>query len=116
MNESTILKQIWAALSQSATLFRNNVGVAFQPNGQVIKYGLCKGSSDLIGWRPIDITQDMVGKTIAQFIAVEVKTKTGRPTKEQINFLHQLDKAGGCAILAKSPEDAEKQMKGHKNV
>jgi len=78
-------------------LFRNSVGMAWSgtvTENQVIKdrnnqpiqvveiafarrvnYGLAVGSSDLIGWKPVVITPDMVGKTIAQFVCVECKTK-----------------------------------------
>lgn len=111
-SESTILKQV---MKKASTLgwrvFRNNVGVAFQPNGQVIKYGLCTGSSDLIGWAPCTITQDMVGKQVALFLAIETKTKKGRPTKDQKNFLKQVDEAGGVAILARTENDLNNKDK-----
>lgn len=111
MKESEILKHVMLAASESGvTVFRNNVGIAFQPNGQVIKYGLCKGSSDLIGWRPITITQNMVGTTLAQFVAIETKTTKGRATPEQLNFLNQLAKSGGAAILTTSAADTKQQL------
>jgi hypothetical protein len=34
------------------------------------------GMSDLIGWTKIQVTPDMVGKEIAMFTAVEVKTES----------------------------------------
>lgn len=63
-------------------LFRNNVGACKDDTGRVIRYGLCNDSaqmnkavksSDLIGIRPVIITLDMVGHTIGQFVAREVK-------------------------------------------
>lgn len=63
-------------------LFRNNVGACKDETGRVIRYGLCNDSaqmnktvksSDLIGIRPVIITPDMVGHTIGQFVAREVK-------------------------------------------
>lgn len=92
------------------TLFKNEVGLAYTKNGYPIHFGLCKGSSDLIGWRSITITPDMVGKTIGQFCAVEVKKdKNGayRATKEQKQFIDAVNKAGGFGVVANCKEDLE---------
>ena len=80
-------------------LFRNNVGMATFPNGSRVVYGLCSGSSDLIGMKRVLITQDMVGDSIAQFVAVEVKKKKGKPTQAQKKFLDMVEDMGGIAIL-----------------
>lgn len=40
---------------------------------------------------------------------IEVKTETGKPTPEQLNFLEQMQTRYGCrAGIARSPEDAVK--------
>ncbi len=63
-------------------LMRNNSGACKDETGRMIRYGLCNDSaqlnkviksSDLIGIRPVVITPDMVGHTIGQFVAREVK-------------------------------------------
>ena len=65
-------------------LFRNNKGVLPDARGVPVRFGLCNEtaalgkrlrSSDLIGIRPVVITQDMVGSTIGQFVAIEVKKR-----------------------------------------
>lgn len=108
MTEAAIQQQVRLALARAgAVAFRNNVGQYTDPKtGRPIRYGLGVGSSDLIGWTPVVVTPDMVGKTVALFTAVEVKTQSGRPTDAQLNFIAQVLKAGGLAGIARSAEEA----------
>ena len=114
------------ASKSGATMFKNEVGNGWQgeldkhcsklPTTAVLKncrrvsYGLCKGSSDLIGWTPITITEDMVGKKIAIFTAIEVKKdKYGKyqATDEQLRFISAVKKNGGFAGVADCNKDLE---------
>ncbi len=109
MSEAAIQQQIRLALSRAGVVaFRNNIGAYMDPKtGRPIQYGVCNpGGSDLIGWTPVVVTPDMVGKTVAVFTAVEVKTPTGKATQHQLNFIAQVLKAGGFAGIARSPGDA----------
>jgi len=122
MTEKTIQTEIMLALGNGrCRIFRNNVGNGLMANkitqgprggdfhvtgGRRVQFGLCPGSSDLIGWRSIEITPDMVGKTLAIFCAVEVKTPTGRPTDDQKNFIQQVRAAGGLAGIARTVDEA----------
>lgn len=120
MSEKQIQTEIMLAASRSgATVFRNNVGngilgqVVKQDGGQFhvvngrrVQFGLCPGSSDLIGWRTIRITPDMVGGHLAVFLALEVKTPSGKPTPEQVNFVQAVRKAGGLAGVVRSADEA----------
>ena len=107
MTEADIQTAIRIRASQlNITLFRNNVGESIDAkSGRRIRYGLCRGSSDLIGWTPVTITADHVGSVIAQFTAIEVKTPTGRVRPEQQQFIAVVSAAGGRALIARSPED-----------
>ena len=67
-----------------------------------VRFGLCTGSSDLIGW----VTQN----GIARFLALEVKTKNKKPTDEQLNFIEQVKTAGGIAGVVRGVEDVEKLL------
>ena len=87
-------------------IFRNNCGVAQYPTGARVRFGLFPGSSDLIGWRKVRITQDMVGDTIAQFLAIEVKSAKGKISAKQANFLRAVYCSGGCAGVVRSAEQA----------
>lgn len=120
MSETTIQRRIQIALSDTTTrLWRNNVGAAWQGRAEHVgtvvtlygprrvEYGLCPGSSDLIGLRSVEITPDMVGQRVAIFCAVEVKSKTGRPTDEQSAFIKTVNYLGGRAGIARSEDDAK---------
>ena len=105
--ESNILKRVMlVAHKVGSTLFRNNVGFAKYSNGAVVKYGIANpGGSDLIGWTSVVVTEEMVGRTVAIFTAAETKTKTGRVTEEQNNFIDQVRLAGGIAGVVRSDDE-----------
>jgi hypothetical protein len=106
-SEQQIQQHIRIACSTGATrLFRNNTGTLRDANGRPVQFGLCKGSADLIGYRSIAITPEMVGTTVAVFLSIEVKTATGRLRPEQQQWLDTVQAAGGIAGVARSVEDA----------
>ena len=82
-SESEVQQQIRLEAARRGTpLLRNNSGACRDDTGRMIRYGLGNDSarlnkefksSDLIGIWPRLITQEMVGQTIGQFFAVEVK-------------------------------------------
>lgn len=120
MKEANIMRIIELALGKlpHVKIFRNNVGMGWigkskNVNGHVIienarplHAGLCEGSSDLIGWTTVEITPDMVGKKLAVFTALEVKTEGGNVSPKQRNFLEVVRASGGIAGIAHSPEGA----------
>ena len=88
-------------------LFRNQVGSLPDPRtGRLVTFGLARGSADLIGWRTVVITPEMVGQRIAVFTSIEVKTPTGRMRPEQQAWLGVVRGAGGIAGVARSVPDA----------
>ena len=106
-SEQSIQQRIRIACSTGATrLFRNNTGTLKDQHGRPVQFGLCKGSADLIGYRTITITPDMVGQQVAVFLSIEVKTPTGRIRPEQQQGLDTIQAAGGIAGVARSVEDA----------
>lgn len=94
-----------AATNIGWRLFRNNTGRIQAKSGAWVQFGLCVGSSDLIGWKSRQIMPEDVGKRIAVFVAVEAKSLNGRLTEEQEAFLGCVAEAGGIAIEARSVED-----------
>ena len=105
--ETTTLRKIMKLCSRvGARLFRNQVGHYLLMDGRRVTSGLCPGSSDLIGWVPVVITPAMVGRKVAVFTAIEVKTKTGRVQDNQENFIEQVNLAGGIGGVIREENDA----------
>jgi len=97
----------------STRLFRNNTGTLRDQHGRPVSFGLARGSADLIGWRTVTITPEMVGQQVAVFTSIEVKTPTGRVKPEQQQWLDAVQAAGGIAGVARSVEDAEQLLAAH---
>lgn len=109
MRESDIQSLIMLALSKVGCLvWRNNVGTGWVgqaqrtttgrmiiDNPRPLHAGLCVGSSDIIGIAPD-----------GRFLAIEVKTLTGKVTQEQQRFIDAVNRAGGIAGVCRSVEDA----------
>ena len=106
--ETSLMNKITVALAEDRVLlFRNNTGAYKTDAGHFVRFGVGgRGGSDLIGAVPVTITPDMVGRTVAVFAALEVKTKTGCATKEQQNFLAAVARQGGIAGVVRSPDEA----------
>lgn len=124
MTEMDIVKRIMLRASELGhTVFRCNTGMGwagklmckaqksgmmFVPAGAVVladarplRAGLCQGGSDIIGWT-----------SKGRFLAIEGKDKT-RASKDQLNFIKQVNKSGGIAGVARSPEDLEQILLEH---
>lgn len=102
MSESEIQAKIREALGREhdLTLWRNNVGVAEMwssaGKAQRVRYGLCTGSSDLIG----------LLAPSGRFVALEVKKPGEQPTDEQSKFMAHVRQMGGFAAVVRSADEA----------
>jgi hypothetical protein len=110
-----------AAVAKHWRLWRNNRGAGKLKNGNFVRWGLANDSkklgnklksADLIGWRPVIITPDMVGKVIAQFVSVETKAEDWTPppldTKDadaaaQYLWADLVNREGGYAVFINDP-------------
>ncbi len=94
--ERNIQAEIMLALSKAGCLvWRNNTGALQDKTGRLVRYGLCKGASDIIGVCPD-----------GRFLAVEVKTTKGRLTEDQERFIAAVRRSGGRAGVARCVDDA----------
>ena len=82
-------------------------------HAQKVATGLFVGSHDLIGWRRIIVTQDMVGKPLAQFTSIDVKAGDDSPRPEQITWARAVEAQGGCTGFARSSKDAHELVRLH---
>ena len=101
------------AMHYGCNLMRNNSGALPDINGTPVRFGLGNiskahnermKSSDLIGITKVTITQEMVGKTLGIFTALEVKKEAWNPDKKldaretaQNNFINWVKLNGGIA-------------------
>jgi len=98
VNEADVLKQCMMEASRlGAIVWRNNTG-AYKDKNRFIRYGLCEGSSDIIG----------IYK--GKFLAMEVKSALGQPTQKQLNFIKAVKSAGGIAGVVRSKENVKKLL------
>lgn len=118
MSESSVtLGQIVLKAAKLGYRFwRNQVGTykiakcGCESNTMYITSGLGPGSHDLIGFKPVVITADMIGNTIAQFVSCEVKldlSKAGKGNKEerkrfqqQTDWRDMINRCGGISFFA----------------
>lgn len=94
--EKDIQNEIRMALNPYAIVFRANVGTFLTHDGRPINVGLPPGYPDLFGF---------VRETGKMFF-LEIKTDTGKLSKDQVNFQEQMKKYPVICGVARSVRDA----------
>lgn len=100
--ERDIQDIVWLEADKyGAILWRNNTG-AYKVGNRYVRFGLCVGSSDLIG-----LTRD------GRFLAIEVKRGNKKPEPEQQKYIDFVNAKGGLAffINENNISDIEKYLK-----
>lgn len=96
VTENGIMNAIMIAVSaEGHYIERNQSGVFYTKDGRPVRIGF-NGRSDCSGFRRSD----------ARAFFMEVKTKTGRATKEQLSFIAAMQKRGAIAGIVRSVADA----------
>lgn len=93
MTETDLMNLIRIELSKYGVVIRQNTGNFELKDGRRIMCGV-KGLSDLL----------FIGKSKVAFI--EVKTESGKPSQEQLNFIAKARELGHSAGIARSVDDA----------
>jgi hypothetical protein len=96
MTETELMRDILVAANQlpDALFWRVNVGLSRSPDGRrVTRYGL-PGQADI------------AGVVRGHHVEIEVKTPTGRQSRQQIRWQRAVERAGGTYVLARSVDEA----------
>lgn len=96
-NETAIMQRILLALGAhpACRIWRMNTGALPDQHGRLIRFGV-PGMADIIG----------LLRPSGRFLAIEVKTPTGRQSEQQRSFQRMVEAAGGLYVLARSVEEA----------
>lgn len=84
--------------------WKNVTGGYFDPVRKIFRkqtspYAI-NGTSDVLGILPD-----------GKFLAIEVKSKVGRPSPEQLFFIDKINSFGGLAFIARSVDDVMEKLK-----
>lgn len=127
-DEKSIQESIQIQSSKlSHRLFINSSGAFQDSTGRLVRFGLGNiskksndeyKSSDLIGFMPVIITKEMVGKKVAIFIAAEVKKSSWKymSTDREVaqkKFLDVVNINGGLGIFVNSVDSYIKQARDY---
>lgn len=119
MSETDFIKKMLLESNDAdCVLYRNNTGIGWAgtfmgrdgagnvvlKNARPLHAGLCTGSSDAIGWANVIVTPEMLGRSLAVFLAVEAKSRRGATSADQIRFLHNVNRARGIGIVLRDGE------------
>lgn len=134
MSDGPFLKKLLLACGRGPVrLFRNNNARAWVPSGEPVvarttcqvtmhagdvllrrarplHAGLAVGSGDLVGWKTVEVTPDMIGQRVAVFVSIEAKEGTGRMSPAQKDWANAVRAAGGLAAEIRSVEQAEQLL------
>lgn len=93
--ESVVLRSCLDYLAiRGIFAYRQNTGAAVTESGSFVRFGL-QGGSDIVGILPG-----------GRFLAIECKrSRGGRITQEQANYLAEINRHGGLAMVVRSVDD-----------
>jgi hypothetical protein len=93
---SRLLSAALVELRRAGVLaWRNEVGHGYTARGTPVPYGLCPGSSDIVGLLPG-----------GRFVGVEIKAGRDRVRPDQAAWARAVTSQGGLVVVARSVEEA----------
>lgn len=123
--EAPILRAVRAAVAAQpgVLVWRNNSGAdtvvpAARPQDRrFVRYGLGKGSADLVGIVAMRVCNgetldgEITFSTVGRVFALEVKSSTGRASLDQRRWGDAVRKVGGFYAIVRSVDDALSALK-----
>lgn len=118
-----------AAAQREIMLYRNNSGAMRNEYGNMIRFGLGNTSAqinavfksgDLIGWTPVVVGPQHMGRVFAVFTSVEVKSgdwqyKGTNHEQAQLKWANTVNAHGGIGIFATHPDHVFTAIKDFRN-
>jgi hypothetical protein len=120
LRESEIQKQIleYLATQEDVFMWRSQSTGVFNPvSGTWRKLqgiGRIQGVSDILGVLGSMGIKEGALVGCGRFLAIEVKSRYGKPTPAQEQFLLQVNNRGGLAFIARSLEEVIEQLRRHR--
>lgn len=111
VGKSWAANQVITINPESAYRFQLQAGDIVMRGARPFSTGLPVGTSDIIGGSEVLVTPEMVGTKVLVMTAIEVKSKSGRASEKQLNFLKAIQSRGGIAGIARSGEEAVSMVK-----
>lgn len=111
--ESYVLREVLLAVAAvpGVVAWRQNSGLYYAPDGRGgfrrVRAAM-PGCADILGWVRLG--------SLAAFLALEVKTQTGRTRPEQREFLAAVRDSGGLAAVVRSPEEAVEAIRAFREA
>ncbi len=100
--EKEIQNEILGWLDKKGYFFwRNNSTGLFDPFAGTFRR---KGKYQVLG------ISDILGLINGRFVAIEIKSENGKVSFYQQEFIDNINDNGGCAFIARSIEDVEKNL------
>lgn len=113
--ESYVLREVLLAVAAvpGVVAWRQNSGLYYAPDGRGgfrrVRAAM-PGCADILGWVRLG------SRPVAAFMALEVKTRTGRTRPEQTEFLAAVRDSGGLAVVVRSPEAAVEAIRAYREA
>lgn len=99
--ETALKNKVRIRLSELGYIpLRLNVGMLYDINGNAVNLGLPKGCSDILAVQPV------TGRSVF----IETKIHPRKPTPEQINFIHIMQRQGALAGVVYDLTELEKLL------